>query len=363
MSKRILIVTPTSKLGGAERNIALLADAMPRDRYQFSLATTFGTEDLNRKFKDLGLDAEEFRYFENPSRILDLFSYVKKIKPDLIHSFLLRGNWIAWALSRRFPDIPWIASERGLDILRPPWKARANRFFLSKANLVLAVSEPVKEILIKRDRLPESLIEVMHGGIPPALPSLPLPWQKLSRPRLVTLAHLRSEKNVELSIKALAYIRSKGIDASLTLIGDGAERPKLTKLASGLNLDVNFAGDLPEGRRLLSHFDLLIIPSKEEGFPNVMLEAWQAVLPVLSTDTGGAHEISGSGNAAYLVDEATLPQKLYELLSNPGELAQYAERGKKRVEDFSITRVVEQLTGIYDRFTSSRSDSGRRHQA
>lgn len=351
MSKRILIVTPTSKLGGAEQNIALLAAAMPRDRTQFFLATTFGTGDLNQKFRELGLDAEEFRYFENPARIIDLFSYVRKIKPDLIHSFLLRGNWIAWALTRRFPGIPWIASERGLDILRPRWKARANQFFLSKADLVLAVSQPVKEILIERDRLAESKIEVMNGGIPPALPSLPLPWPSLRRPRLVTLAHLRSEKNVELSIQALAYIRSKGMDASLTLIGDGPERQRLQNLAGDLHLDVHFAGGLLEGRRLLSHFDLLIIPSKEEGFPNVMLEAWQAGIPVLSTDTGGAREISGPNQAACLVAEETLPQKLYDLLSNPSELERYKELGKKRVENFSIARVVKQLTEIYDRLT------------
>lgn len=344
--KRILIITPDSKLGGAERNIALIAKHM-RATHQLFLATTFGTGDLLEKFRSAGHQAEEFRYFENPARIADLFEYVKTIRPEIIHSFLLRGNWIAWALTRRNPEIKWIASERGLELGRSAIKARANRFFLSKADRILAVSAAVRDILIARDGLEASKIQVMNGGIEEPDPPLPMPWPELSRPRLVTLAHLRIEKNVELSIRTLKHLRDNGVPASLTLIGDGVERPRLEALARELGVDVNFAGQVSDGRRLLSHFDLLIIPSKEEGFPNVMLEAWQAGIAVLSTDTGGAREISGSENAASLVAESDLPAEALRLLRSPDALKDLAERGKKRVRAFSIDRVVEQLSGIY----------------
>lgn len=336
--KRIFIITPSSKLGGAERNIALLADHMPRDRYLLSLATAFGTGDLLRHFRERGLDAREFPY----SRTLGLFREVERARPELIHSFLLRGNWIASALKRRFPDIPWIASERGLDVTRPPWKARTNRFFLKSADLVLAVSDPVRSILITRDKLPPEKVEVLHGGIPPAEAPLPLSaeWD-LPRPRLVTLALLRPEKNVELAIEAFHRL-GRG---SLTVIGDGPEREKLERLGP----DVHFAGNLLEGRRLLSHFDLLIIPSKEEGFPNVMLEAWQAGIPVVSTDTGGARYISGPGDAALLASENDLPRKVSELVSDPAAMNEYSARGMERVKDFSIDRVINRLSEIYDR--------------
>ena len=167
--RRILIVTPDSKLGGAERNMALLARFMPKDRFRFSLATTFGTQDLIRSFHEQGLAAEEFRFGSNPLRLADLYSYAGHLRPHLIHSFLLRGNWIAAQLARR-RRVPWIASERGLDILRPGWKASVNRFMLSSASLVLAVSSPVRDILIARDRIPADRIRVLHGGIAPADP-------------------------------------------------------------------------------------------------------------------------------------------------------------------------------------------------
>jgi glycosyltransferase involved in cell wall biosynthesis len=351
---RILVVTPTSKLGGTERNIALLADFLPRDRFTLSLATTFGTGDLVAHFRARGLEAEEFRYAENPSRIIGLFDYVRRIRPHIIHSFLLRGNWISWALTRFNPAIPWIASERGLDITRPEWKAGVNRLFLRSSKLVLAVSEPVREILIRRDRLDPAGIEVMTGGIPPAPPPLPEPdaWKALPRPRLVTLGHLRPEKNIGLSIRAFAAARRDGVAGSLVLIGDGVERSSLEALARELGVAdlVHFAGNILEGRRLLSHADLLILPSKEEGFPNVILEAWQAGLPVLSTDTPGAREISGPDDAACLVAESALPSRLITILRSPAELQVYRERGAERVKLFGIERVIERLSGVYDRF-------------
>lgn len=356
MQRRILIIAPTSMLGGAERNIALLARFMPKDRYRLSLATTFGTGDLTRAFHEEGLAAEEFRYAANPLRVGDLLSYVSHLRPELIHSFLLRGNWIASSLHRWFRT-PWIASERGLDAPRPAWKSAANRSFLATARMVLAVSDPVREILIRRDRIPADKIRVLTGGIPPAEPILPWPagWPALSRPRLVTLGHLRPEKNVALSVRLLAHVRSQGLDASLTLMGEGPERSAIEKLARELDVEgrLHAPGNILDARRLLAHFDLLVIPSKEEGFPNVMLEAWQAGLPVLSTDTPGAREISGPLNAAMLVDEHGLCGAAAALLGDTALLRDYAGRGRARAGDFSIERVVDQLSRLYDEVLST----------
>ncbi len=355
---KVLIITPTSKLGGAERNIGLLARAMPRDRVTLALATTFGTGDLNRIFNGEGLEAEEFHYAENPLRVRDLYRYVARLQPDIIHSWLLRGNWIARGLKIAHPRIPWIAAERGLDITRPPWKARVNRALLASADRILAVSEPVRQILITRDKLDAGRIHVLPGGIPPVEPPLPLPagTPPLSRPRLVGVGHLRAEKDQALSLHALAHVRQNGIPASLTLFGDGPERPRLDHLVRELGLQeaVHFAGNVLEARRMLSHFDLLVLPSKEEGFPNVILEAWQAGIPAFSTHTPGAAEISGPDRAALLVPAADFAPALLALLRDPGQLADLAARGSTRVLDFSIAKVVADLLGHYEAVRGER---------
>ncbi len=350
---RVLVITPTSKLGGTERNVALLARHLPKQVVRLSLATTFGTGDLVRRFHEEGLEAEEFRYAENPKRVMDLFAFARRIQPDIIHSFLLRGNWISWSIKRlRWArPVPWVASERGLDIGRPPWKARINRFFLSSADRVLAVSDPVRSILIQRDRLAPERLEVLSGGVePPGEPLEPLDgWESLERPRVVTLSHLRPEKNVALSLRAFAAAVRDGRPGSLALIGDGIEKRPLEALASSLGISgrVLFCGNVVDARRRLRHFDLLLLPSKEEGFPNVILEAWQAGIPALSTDTPGAREISGDGGAAFLASDLEIPSRLRELMADEALRREGARKGAERVRDFSIDRVVERLLGIY----------------
>lgn len=350
---KVLIITPDSKLGGAERNIALLARSMPRDRVTYALATTFGTGDLVRIFREEGLRAEEFRYAESPGRAFALRRYVEDFAPDLIHSWLLRGNWIASMLNTFGPRRPWIAAERGLDITRPPWKAALNRRMLAGADRVLAVSEPVRRILLERDQLAPSQVEVLPGGVPDAPPPLPLPDHvpNLARPRLVGVGHLRPEKHQALTLHALARVRASGSAATLTLFGDGPERPALERLAADLGIAgaVHFAGNVLDARRMLGAFDLLVLPSKEEGFPNVMLEAWQAGIPVLSTPTGGALEIAGPEPAAEFADAESFPDRLASLLDSPDRLADLAARGRARVGDFSIGAVVDRLLGIYEK--------------
>lgn len=349
---KVLIITPDSKLGGAERNMALLAQSVPRDRVTFSLATTFGTGDLVRIYRDLGLRAEEFSYRSRPGRLLDLRRYVQDIQPDLIHSWLLRGNWIAALLRASGMHTPWIAAERGLDITRPAWKATLNRHMLAGADRVLAVSEPVRRILIERDKLPAGKVHVLPGGVPLPEPPLPVPstLPDLPRPRLVGVGHLRPEKNQDLTLEALAHVRSRGIPASLVLFGDGVERPGLEERARALGLSgvVHFAGNVLDARRMLSSFDLLVLPSKEEGFPNVILEAWQAGIPAFSTRTGGALEIAGPDQAALLVEPADFPAALASLLADPARMAELAAKGRERVRHFTIDAVVERLLAHYE---------------
>jgi glycosyltransferase involved in cell wall biosynthesis len=110
-----------------------------------------------------------------------------------------------------------------------------------------------------------------------------------------------------------------------------------------------FAGRVLEGRRLLHHFDLLVLPSKEEGFPNVILEAWQAGIAVLSTDTPGARFIAGPEAAARLVEPNELHAHLAALIDDDAERKRLSELGRARVGEFEIERVIQRVITIWCR--------------
>lgn len=350
--RRILILAPYSTLGGAERNIALMARHLDMRRYEVLLITCGGTGDLARACRNAGWRTEEYPVFAHPPAFFNMRAAVRRFRPDLIHSFLLRGNWLAGLLVRLLPSVPWLAAERSCDLVRPAWRAALNRRLLARAHAVLAVSAPVREILMRRDRIPAEKIRIVPGGVEAAAPPLPLPKAiaALPRPRLICLGQLRREKNQALALRTLAHLRDQGSPASLSFFGDGPERRGLETLARELELAdrVHFAGSHPEARRFLRHFDLMILPSSEEAFPNVILEAWQTDLPVVTTDTAGARAMDGGSDAVELAAENDLPGAVVRLLADSARQETLRRNGAARVRDFAVERALDQITRTWE---------------
>jgi glycosyltransferase involved in cell wall biosynthesis len=137
------------------------------------------------------------------------------------------------------------------------------------------------------------------------------------------------------------------------LIGDGAERPRIQEHVRQLHLEHNFLfmgrrQDVPE---LLSCCDLFVLPSRAEGFPNVILEAMAARLPVVATAVGGVVEIVRDGTTGLIVPPQS-PQEMADavlrILSDREFGLKLAEAGQVEVRrDFSFERVVQQLQATY----------------
>lgn len=348
--RSILFITPSSTIGGTEKNIGLFAERLPEKGFNPSLITFMGDGSLSRFFLKRGFTVHEPSSPGFPAFSSSL-NFSRRQRPDIIHSFLLRGNWFARSILPFLPaESKWIASERGLDLGRPTWKVLLNSRILQRADLVTAVSEPVRQKLIEREGLSSEKTVVLSGGLdftgyePKILEDSP------AKPRLVVLSRLRSEKNVQLTLKAFLEYRSSTSAGSLTIYGGGAERAALEMKAKEQEIGehTHFKGDVDEARRLLSNYDLLLLPSKEEGFPNAMLEAWQAGIPVLSTDTPGALAMAGEPPAAALATEENFAGELQQLLRSPEELEKFRRRGRERVKEFEIGNVVDKLAGIYN---------------
>jgi glycosyltransferase involved in cell wall biosynthesis len=109
---------------------------------------------------------------------------------------------------------------------------------------------------------------------------------------LLAIGRLASEKRFSLVIRALHSMRTAGHDAGLTLVGAGSEEKRLRALAQKLGLEsfVEFTGWHNDITPYLSHADILLVPSRFEGYGMVIVEALAAGVPVLSTDVGVARE-------------------------------------------------------------------------
>ena len=107
----------------------------------------------------------------------------------------------------------------------------------------------------------------------------------------MVVARLTAQKRVELALGAAGVLARQGKPVSLTIIGDGPERPALERMAALLPAPatVHFTGMLPpqEVTRKLAAADVLLFPAREEGLGLAAVEALMAGVPVVACEDGG----------------------------------------------------------------------------
>ena len=138
-------------------------------------------------------------------------------------------------------------------------------------------------------------------GLPDALPEF---VQALERPRLAVIGRLSSEKGVDVFLGAAARLAERGLGFSALIVGDGPEREALERLCARLKLThrVRFLGNMRDVRQIYECVDLVVIPSRSEGLPNVLLEALAHDRPVAATRVGAIPSVIDSPLAGSLAE-------------------------------------------------------------
>lgn len=155
----------------------------------------------------------------------------------------------------------------------------------------------------------------------------PREYKNLKKLRIVhSNVSMNSERKGEKTvIYALKEIRNRGVDASVTFIGDGSMRKTFEESAKKLGVEeyVDFLGLLPspaEVRNVLNHSDIFVFPSQAEGLPRGIIESMAVGLPVLSTPVGGIPELIDEKYLFDPLDYMAFSDMLVHLFNNPEEL-------------------------------------------
>jgi glycosyltransferase involved in cell wall biosynthesis len=138
------------------------------------------------------------------------------------------------------------------------------------------------------------------------------------------------------------------------IVGDGPARASLEARARerGLLPDgVAFTGARTDVPRLLAGADMLALTSQHEGFPNVVMEAMAARLPVISTPAGDAASLVQDGSTGYVVafdDEDQLTAKLTSLARSPSQRLAFGAAGRALIEErYRVDTLVPRALRIY----------------
>ncbi|NIM19919.1 MAG: glycosyltransferase [Candidatus Latescibacteria bacterium] len=273
-----------------------------------------------------GIDVAYPRYFVTPKILRSLhgffllasvfFSYrrvIKRYQPDLILGFHAYPYGFANVAIARIFNLPVFIGCRGSDInylTKTFWRRKIITWTLRRCEKVLSVSESLKDEIVKLG-IDEARVAVIPNGID--LELFARTAKKKARqiigmdeeaPICVCVGRMSPEKGVDVVVRALEHVQTEGL--RLLLVGSGSEEDRLKTLATQLNVDekIMFAGEkaYTEIPNWLCASDVLVLPSRNEGHPNAVLEALACGVPVIASRVGGVPEIITSPELGLLVD-------------------------------------------------------------
>ena len=224
----------------------------------------------------------------------------------------------------------------------------AERLLAARTDLFLF--ESAYGAAVFRDKVgePQALARVVHNGVLEAefLPVVPA----AEAADIVFIGELRDIKGIDVLIDALGNLARGGRTVTAAIVGDGPDAAALRERAKrqGVAGAIHFLGALP-AREGFRRGRLLVVPSKHESLPYIVIEAGAAGVPMLATNVGGISEIVGAtGGLLPAGDPQALAAAIAAALDRPQELGAAAQRLQTRIRAaFSATAMTEGVLAAY----------------
>jgi glycosyltransferase involved in cell wall biosynthesis len=353
----LLHVFSTFAIGGPQTRFATIANALGINWRHRVLS-------LDGRTQATGLvrDEIEFELVENPGHkgqplrnVARAIALLRRTRPALLVTY----NWgaIEWALAARLINYPHLHVADGFGPeeadAQLPRRVQARRIALGGGTRVLV---PSRTLLAAASawRVPRARLRYVPNGIDVARFTPHLHDASADTVRVGTLCPLRAEKNVGRLLDAFAAAARP--NATLSIWGDGPERPALEARAAALGIAdrTTFHGHVTDPAPALAQLDLFAITSDTEQMPMALLEAMAAGLPVAATDVGDIASMLSDENHRFVVnrsDTVALASALATLIKDGVLRTELGAANRARVtRDFTLRQMVENWEELWRTF-------------
>ncbi len=244
----------------------------------------------------------------------------------------------------------------GNDTLLGKFYFSAERLLMHRGDLFLFESQFSADTFRREIGEPGGVVRVVHNGVSPA-EFAPLPPAADARD-VVFLGELRTLKGVDVLIEAIGLLRRRGRTVTAALIGDGPDRDLFKTKIERLDLApaVTLLPPMP-ARKALTLGRVMVVPSRAESFPYVVLEAAAAAKPLIATQVGGIPEIFGpySDMLIRAGDAGALADSIAAALNDIPAAESRAETLQQRVGSlFTVNAMVDGVLFAYREALESR---------
>jgi glycosyltransferase involved in cell wall biosynthesis len=337
---RLVFLLQDLKFGGTQRQALELARLLNPARFQVEVWVLAAGEDLAPLARDWGLPVVRLGRQEGvgPGALTRLWRRLKHQPVDLLMALTVVPNIWGRVLGRlaRVPVI--VGNCRGGGAPR----RQHERWLWPLAHHIICNSGALKRVLMRNCGVPEARITMIPNGVdtdyfrPDPVRADPYPEVALCVGRMVP------DKDHATLIRAFALTAAAFSRAQLWLVGEGPLLPAVRRLAEETLPPGSYRFIPPQAdlRPRLRQAGLLVLSSRTEALPNVVLEAMAAGLPVAATAVGGVPELVTPARTGWLAapgDAPGLAAVMGRLLANPEECRAFGRAGRERaVREFSL---------------------------
>lgn len=347
--------------GGAEKQLALLATHLPRDRFDVHVILLTRDGPRSEEVRRAGIPVTVIgkRWKADPTALVRLSRLLRRLRPDVVHTWLFAANSFGRAAALHAGVRRIIASERSVD----PWKTAAHdwidRFLARRTECITTNSSGVRDFYAGRGIDPDCFRIIPNAIEPRRVPAvsrqeilgrLDVP---ADRKLILAVGRLWPQKRYRDLIWAGELLATLREDTTLVIVGDGPQRDELLRHRDAVSvpLHVRFAGARDDVAELFGAADAFWIGSEYEGQSNALLEAMQASVPVVASDIPGNRDLvipDRTGRLVAVGDTADFARQTHDLLEHPDVAMRLAQAACERIDrEFTTEAMVTAHADLY----------------
>jgi glycosyltransferase involved in cell wall biosynthesis len=349
---RVLMVIDHLDMGGAQRHVTLLATALVERGHEVHvLHTGPPIVHLDPRVQVRRLLAERVARREEPYLEALVMRYAMEVRPTVMHAHLF-ASALASARTAHRLQAPLVISHHSAGTWQEAEDRQVLRQALDQASYHFTASPQIRAFLLEQG-LPARLVEFLPNAI--RVPQRPPDRSLRGALQVGFLGRFDVDKDPVLAVEALAQAHALGSRARLEMRGGGPLAADVRQAVTdrGLAGHVKVAGFVRDVEKFYRRIDVLLLSSRSEGMPLVVLEAMGHELPVVATRVGAVPLEVADGMTGLLAesgDAGGLGEALAWLEAHPAERLRMGRQGRRRLQrHFSLDRMTGRVSRVYER--------------
>jgi len=332
--------------GGAERYFVDLSSILAEYGHELQVICHRDFQEMDRLIDIPDIAIESF----SVSGWWDMFSLkkmgkaIERFEPDIVHAHLARGAYMAGKICKK-NNIPLVVKTHNYVDLK----------YYKKVDVFITTTKDQQQYLLRKGIFPENTKVIPNFS---RLPAVEAVSRDVKDPLVIaSCGRMVEKKGFHILLKAFNKVLESGARVSLRLGGDGKEMNDLQRLCEdlGINDHVEFCGWANSISEFLEKADIFVLPSLDEPFGIIVLEAMARGKPLISTRTQGPSEILNE-ETSYLVETGSvdaLAKALSIAINDKDERLKKAEKALVAFNNvYSEHVVVPKIVQLYEGLTA-----------